>query len=47
MDKWLQFERAGKPAFGKLQGDTITVYQGNLFNNPSAQGGCRRIKLRE
>lgn len=47
MNNWLQFERLGKPAFGKRQGDTITVYQGNPFNNPSAQGGCRRIKLRE
>lgn len=36
MDKWLRFEHAGKPGFGKLQGDTITVYQGDMFNNPGA-----------
>ena len=36
MDKWLRFEHAGKPGFGKLAGDTITVYQGDLFNSPAA-----------
>jgi len=36
MDKWLRFEHAGKTGFGKLQGDTITVYQGDMFSNPAA-----------
>jgi hypothetical protein len=27
-----RFEWAGKRAFGKLPGNTITVYQGNLFD---------------
>lgn len=36
MDKWLRFEHAGKAGFGKLLGDTITVYQGDQFSNPSA-----------
>ena len=36
MDKWLRFEHAGKTGFGKLQGDIITVYQGDMFGNPSA-----------
>lgn len=36
MDKWLRFEHAGKTGFGKLQDDTITVYQGDMFGNPSA-----------
>jgi 2-keto-4-pentenoate hydratase/2-oxohepta-3-ene-1,7-dioic acid hydratase in catechol pathway len=35
IDKWLRFEHAGKSCFGKLQGDTITVYQGELFNRPT------------
>ncbi|OGA53706.1 MAG: 2-hydroxyhepta-2,4-diene-1,7-dioate isomerase [Betaproteobacteria bacterium RIFCSPLOWO2_12_FULL_62_13] len=35
MDKWVRFEHAGKPGFGKLQGDIITVYQGDMFNSPS------------
>ena len=36
MDKWLRFEHAGKTGFGKLQGDTITVYQGDMFSHPAA-----------
>lgn len=36
MDKWLRFEHAGKPGFGQLRGDTVTVYQGDMFNNPGA-----------
>lgn len=36
MDKWLRFEHAGKTGFGKLQGDAITVYQGDMFSNPAA-----------
>ncbi len=35
MDKWLRFEHAGQAGFGKLLGDTITVYQGDLFNHPT------------
>ncbi len=36
MDKWLRFEHAGQSGFGKLQGDTITVYQGDMFSHPEA-----------
>ena len=36
MDKWLRFEHAGQSGFGKLQGDTITVYQGDMFGHPEA-----------
>jgi hypothetical protein len=32
MDRGLRFEPAGKRAFGKQQGGTITVYQGNLLD---------------
>jgi hypothetical protein len=34
IEKWLRFEHAGKSGFGKLQGDTITVYQGEMFQSP-------------
>lgn len=36
MDKWLRFEHAGKTGFGKLQGDSIAVYEGEMFDNPEA-----------
>lgn len=36
MDKWLRFEHAGKAGFGKMQGDTITVYEGDMFAHPVA-----------
>jgi 2-keto-4-pentenoate hydratase/2-oxohepta-3-ene-1,7-dioic acid hydratase in catechol pathway len=36
VEKWLRFEHAGKPGFGKLVGGTITVYQGDLFGAPAA-----------
>jgi len=36
LSTWLRFEHAGKPGFGQLQGDTITVYQGDMFAHPVA-----------
>jgi len=36
VDKWLRFEHAGKAGFGKLQGDAIAVYQGDMFTHPVA-----------
>lgn len=35
MKKWLRFEHAGRPGFGTLAGDTITVHQGDMFNDPA------------
>jgi hypothetical protein len=32
MNKWLRFERPGKPAFGTPQGSVITAYEGDLFD---------------
>lgn len=34
MDKWLRFEHAGETGFGTLQGDTITVHEGDMFRRP-------------
>jgi len=38
MKKWVRFEQAGKQAFGTLDGDTIAVYSGNMFDNPTPTG---------
>jgi len=38
MKKWVRFDQAGKQAFGTLDGDTIAVYSGNMFDNPTPTG---------
>jgi len=35
MNTWVRFEQAGKKAFGTLDDDTITVYSGDMFDNPT------------
>jgi 2-dehydropantoate 2-reductase len=39
MAKWIRFEEGGKAGFGTLEGDTITVHQGDMFagSKPSGQ----------
>jgi 2-dehydropantoate 2-reductase len=39
MAKWVRFEEGGKAGFGTLEGDTITVHQGDMFagSKPSGQ----------
>ena len=34
MAKWLRFEHGGKTGIGTLEGGTITVHEGDLFNSP-------------
>jgi 2-keto-4-pentenoate hydratase/2-oxohepta-3-ene-1,7-dioic acid hydratase in catechol pathway len=34
MQRWIRFEHTGKPTIGTLDGDTITIYEGSLFNSP-------------
>jgi 2-keto-4-pentenoate hydratase/2-oxohepta-3-ene-1,7-dioic acid hydratase in catechol pathway len=36
MNHWLRFEHAGKARFGTLENAIITVYEGDLFDNPTA-----------
>jgi 2-keto-4-pentenoate hydratase/2-oxohepta-3-ene-1,7-dioic acid hydratase in catechol pathway len=36
MSHWLRFEHSGKACFGILEDATITVYEGDLFANPTA-----------
>lgn len=38
MQRWIRFEHAGKASFGILEGETITVHQGDMFTSPSATG---------
>ncbi len=38
MDHWIRFETNGRTAFGKLQGDSIAVFSGDLFGSPTATG---------
>ena len=36
MSNWIRFTNNNKESFGTLDGDDITVYEGNLFDNPTA-----------
>lgn len=36
MPAWVRFERDGRVGFGTLDGDTIRVFEGDLFDHPSA-----------
>ncbi|MBS1170929.1 MAG: Ureidoglycolate lyase [Burkholderiaceae bacterium] len=38
MQTWVRYEQGGKTGFGTLEGDTISVYSGDMFNNPTATG---------
>lgn len=38
MAVWLRFLYQGETGFGILEGDTIQVYEGNLFDQPDANG---------
>lgn len=38
MTKWLRFEHNGTTGFGALEGETIQVYDGDMFNNPVVNG---------
>ena len=35
MKTWVRFDQGGKQGFGTLDGDTITVHTGNMFDNPT------------
>ena len=36
--RWLRFEHDGKPGFGKLDGETIAVFAGDMFGAATATG---------
>jgi 2-keto-4-pentenoate hydratase/2-oxohepta-3-ene-1,7-dioic acid hydratase in catechol pathway len=35
---WLRFERRGEPAFGRLDGNVIVRFEGDMFGAPTATG---------
>ena len=43
MAQWLRFQNQGKSGFGQLQGESIVVYSGDLFNQPRATGETVRL----
>jgi 2-keto-4-pentenoate hydratase/2-oxohepta-3-ene-1,7-dioic acid hydratase in catechol pathway len=43
MKTWVRFEQGGKQSFGTLDGDTITVHTGNMFDKPTATS--EKVKL--
>jgi 2-keto-4-pentenoate hydratase/2-oxohepta-3-ene-1,7-dioic acid hydratase in catechol pathway len=38
MTHWIRFEHSGKTKFGTLENRTITMYEGNIFKNPTKSG---------
>lgn len=38
MAQWVRFEDGGKTAFGTLDGETIDVHEGNMFDGPERTG---------
>ena len=38
MTRWIRFEHAGTIGFGTLTHDTISVYDGDMFDEPTATG---------
>jgi 2-keto-4-pentenoate hydratase/2-oxohepta-3-ene-1,7-dioic acid hydratase in catechol pathway len=38
MTTWIRFESNGTAGFGTLDGDTIMVHKGNMFDSPTATG---------
>lgn len=45
MARWVRFEAGGEVGFGTLEGDAITVHQGDMLAGPAASG--RTVKLGE
>ncbi len=45
MTLWVRFDDEGQAGFGTLDGDTITVHQGDMFDTPKANG--RALPLAE
>ena len=45
MSHWIRFTENNNEAFGTLDGNDITVYEGNLFNNPIKSN--RKLKLKD
>lgn len=38
MKSWVRYEKAGQIGIGVMEGDNISVYSGNMFDNPKATG---------
>ncbi|MGH6903779.1 MAG: fumarylacetoacetate hydrolase family protein, partial [Geminicoccaceae bacterium] len=38
MAHWIRFERAGEIGFGTLEGESITVHDGDMFDDPRPTG---------
>jgi 2-keto-4-pentenoate hydratase/2-oxohepta-3-ene-1,7-dioic acid hydratase in catechol pathway len=38
MPHWIRFERDGAVGFGTLEGDAIAIFEGNMFDRPTATG---------
>ncbi len=38
MTQWIRFEREGRPGFGTLEGDVITIHTGDMFADPRPTG---------
>ena len=38
MTRWLRYDYAGRPGFGRLEGDAIAVCRGDMFDAPEATG---------
>ena len=48
MTLWARFEHSGTVGFGTLEGDTITIHQGDMFSAPSPSAdtlGLSEVKL--
>ena len=44
MAKWIRFEQGGKTGFGKLEGETIAVHEGDLFAGAEPSGqSCKTL----
>ena len=38
MTHWIRFQHAGASGFGTLENDEIAVYEGDMFDAPTATG---------
>lgn len=38
MALWIAFTHKGKPGFGQVEGDSVTVYEGDMFASPRKSG---------
>ena len=43
IEHWVRFEHAGSSGFGKLAGDRIEVYRGDMFASPAATAEALRV----